>query len=156
MKPTSKIRLPEMCIVLAAVILPVSYSESKAASLSNGIDATLESEVLHQQGTGLPARDYLTHDNGNYHRYHFNNAQQHTQPGRSVAEGQDKRRLPHKFSDRSNLRFRRYHDFPRYRHFSRYQHFPHGRFIGGFHYGHSNRKFINTIVGGAVLYRLFR
>jgi len=140
MRLSSRIRIPALSILLVLSMLSLPHSESKAASATNNFNPALESSGRQQHEIDLRATDYLTHDNGNFHQYHSNNAQQHTQPRRKPSKGRIEYRSPYNHGSR----FRRFH------------HFPYGRFHSGFYFGHPNRRFFNSIVGGAVLYKLLK
>ena len=157
MRPVNTLRLAGKALALAVLLF--SYSTSKAATLASTIDNPDGSHALqpgHQevvqgtvQGAAPPARLYRTHDNGNYHRFHSDSSQLHSQPDNNRLEARKhnrhgSRKIRHRYAGGSELQFRRYHHFPQDRHF------------GNHYYGRSDHRFFNTLVGGAILYRLFR
>ncbi len=141
-------------------VVPAMLLLGFLASISGNASARSNSEAAANHNAVLPMADgavenhYLTHDNGNYHRYHFNNTQQHSQPDRRITEG----RQPTLRSCNRDAKYRR--------HFRRHQRFPSGAFthrgltynggFGHFDNSHNNRRFINSVIGGAILYRLFK
>lgn len=133
-------------LVLLGATDVIAESSTAATDYVNTVDPV---------DTELFGLNYRTHDNGNYHRYHTDNTIKHMQsPG-----DQSKN---HKGSKKPNLAGQKYiglrsgYRFRRYGHHQLELGIYDDGYNGRYSSGHHSRKYFNTLIGGTILYHLFK
>lgn len=162
MKPIKLPRNVNLAIAPTLLIfLALQFAPDNAMAESSA-RAEKYATTLESADTEFSGLNYLTHDNGNYHRYHFDNAKKHMQAPRdqngSPIGNQHKKDAGQRYPGlRSGYRFRRYD-----RHqlgLGSHRAYDNGYYqygSGQYGSGHHNRKFFNTLIGGTILYHLVK